>query len=79
MWTDYVKEWLRVHERTQAWLARKAGLSDSQLNHYFAGRHIAGIKNLSRLEQAMGLAPGTLVGLRYQAPLAAQEVSHGNG
>ena len=73
MWIDYLKRWLSDHERTQAWLARKAVMSDSQLNHYLAGRHKAGLKVLRRLERAMDVEPGTLTALRSQTQLPLEE------
>lgn len=78
MWTDYLKKWLLEHERSQAWVARKAGMSDSQLNHYLAGRHKAGVKVLRRLEMAMDMDPGTLTALRSQATLPIEEATSGN-
>jgi transcriptional regulator with XRE-family HTH domain len=72
-WMDAVKQWLATHERTQAWLARKAGMSDSQLNHYLAGRHKAGVKKVALLEKAMDLPAGTLTALRHQLELVSQE------
>ena len=56
-----IREWCTEHERSLAYLARKAGMSDSQLNHILAGRRNAGIKVLTRLEMAMGVVPGTLI------------------
>ena len=78
MWTDFVKTWLAEHERTQAWLARKAVMSDSQLNHLLMGRHKPGNRILVRLERAMEVEPGTLTALRLQATLLMQETGNGN-
>ena len=64
-----IRDWLEEHERSQAWLARKAEMSDSQLNHYLAGRHKAGFKVLQRLERAMDMEAGTLTSLRSQTHL----------
>ena len=76
--SQVIKDWLEGHERTQAWLARKAGMSDSQLNHYLAGRHKAGVKVLKRLENAMEMEPGTLTALRSQTQLAMEGAFNGN-
>ena len=73
--SQVIKDWLEQHERSQAWLARKASMSDSQLNHYLAGRHKAGLKVLRRLEQAMDVEPGTLMALRSQVHLPMEEVA----
>ena len=62
---------------SQAQLARKScGLVKTQLNHYLAGRHKAGVRVLRRLEQAMELEPGTLEALRSQLPM--EEVPDGH-
>ena len=64
MWTQRVKEWLKERERSQAWLARKAVMSHYRLNHYFSGRHKAGVRVLQRLERSMELEPGALTARR---------------
>jgi hypothetical protein len=60
LWTDVVFSWLALNERSQSWLARKAGLHPMHLNRCLRGRKVAGEQTLRRLEQAMGLPPGTL-------------------
>ena len=73
--TQVIRDWLEQHERTQAWLARKAVMSNSQLNHYLAGRHKAGVRVLRRLERAMDVEPGTLTALRSQSQLSMEEAA----
>ncbi len=55
-----IREWLVRNERTQAWLARKADMSETQLHHLITCKHKAGPKTLRRLEVAMSLEIGSM-------------------
>ena len=60
-WSTSVREWLRSHERSQAWLARQAKVHPMHLSNCLLGKAKVGILVLSRLEDAMGMDPGTLL------------------
>ena len=60
-WSTSVREWLRSHERSQAWLARQAKVHPMHLSNCLLGKSQVGISVLSRLEDAMGMKPGTLL------------------
>ena len=60
-WSTFVREWLRTHERSQAWLARQAKVHPMHLSNCLLGKSQVGISVLSRLEDAMGMKPGTLL------------------
>ena len=59
-WREVVRGWLEVNERSQAWLARKAGFSEAWLSRALRGKVKPSARALARLERVMGLAPGTL-------------------
>lgn len=77
-WQDVVRDWLEREERSQAWLARKAKMDLTYFSLILNDHRKAGTKILRRLEGAMGLPSGTLVGLRSQIPLPMEEARHGN-
>ncbi len=54
-WIDAVRQWLEENERSQAWLARKAGLDASWVSQVLAGSKPAGRKTIAALERATGL------------------------
>jgi len=60
-WSTFVREWLRTHERSQAWLARQAKVHPMHLSNCLLGKSQVGISVLSRLEDAMGMEAGTLL------------------
>ena len=66
MWQQIVRDWLEENERSQAWLARKAGLDTTWVYLILSGRRHPGPKTLRKLEAAMGKESGTL----SQRPLA---------
>ena len=63
MWQQTVKEWLGSEEidRSQAWLARKAGCSESYLSRCLTRQAIPSDAFLFALEAAMGIPRGILV------------------
>ena len=66
MWQQIVKGWLKSEEvdRSQAWLARKAGCSESYLSLCLGGRLEPTDGFLYGLEAAMELPRGTLIDAR---------------
>ena len=60
-WSTVVRGWLHDNERTQAWLARRAKVHPMHLSNCLLGKAKVGISVLSRLEDAMGMDPGTLL------------------
>jgi DNA-binding phage protein len=60
MWTEVIEQWLDANERSQAYLARKAGISAEHLNRCLSGKTRIGPRTLRKLERAMGLPLGTL-------------------
>ena len=66
MWQQIVKGWLKCEEvdRSQAWLARKAGCSESYLSLCLGGRLEPTDGFLYGLEAAMELPRGTLIDAR---------------
>ena len=52
-----VIEWLAANERSQVWLAAKAGITSSHLNHWLTGRHAMSAETLARVADVMGFAP----------------------
>ena len=60
-WRELVRDWLHAHERSQAWLARKAQVHPMHLSNCLLGKSQVGILVLSRLEDAMDMKPGTLL------------------
>ena len=52
-----VLDWLKANERTQVWLAAKAGITSSHLNHWLTGRHAMSADTLARIADLIGLAP----------------------
>ena len=73
MWQQIVKGWLKSEDidRSQAWLARKAGCSESYLSLCLGERVRPTDGFLYSLEAAMGIPRGTLVEARideYRRP-----------
>lgn len=60
MWIEFTKEWLFQQERSQAWLARQARISDEHLSQCLCGHRTPGPRTLARLERAMNLPVGHL-------------------
>ena len=60
-WSLFVLSWLNEQDRSQAWLARKAKVHQMHLSNCLLGKSQVGISVLSRLEDAMGMKPGTLL------------------
>ncbi len=54
-WRQKVREWLEENDRSQAWLARKAGLDASWVSQVLAGKQPAGLKTLRAIEDALEL------------------------
>lgn len=61
LWSLAVIDWLANQDRSQAWLARKAKVHPMHLSNCLLGKSQVGIAVLSRLEDAMELAPGRLL------------------
>ena len=59
-WKTIVLEWLEVNDRSQAWLARRAGISERTMSMGLNGIHTPNPRTLKKLEKAMGLEPGAL-------------------
>lgn len=64
---EMVRQWITFHERTQAYLARKAGLDESYVSMILNGQRKPGRRAIAKLEIAMGLPPGTLADAQAQA------------
>ena len=82
MWQKILKGWLKSEEidRSQAWLARKAGCSESYLSLCLGGRLEPTDGFLYGLEAAMGITRNTLVYARrgidideYRRPAVGEE------
>ena len=67
MWQTKVREWLKQNDRTQAWLARKADISESYFSFILNGYKPVSEAYLTNLEKVMGVEPHTLVGLKESA------------
>ena len=52
-----VLDWLKANERTQVWLAAKAGITSSHLNHWLTGRHAMSADTLGKIADLIGFAP----------------------
>lgn len=72
MWQETVNEWLKRNERSQAWLARQAGITRRHLFGCMSGERRISVKTLIKLEQAMSAMPGILV-LDQEAADAEQQ------
>ena len=68
-WQETILDWLDREERSQAWLARKAGMNQNYLSAILNNLRSPGSKVLHKLDRAMGLPLGTLQGLRAQTQL----------
>jgi transcriptional regulator with XRE-family HTH domain len=60
MWKVIVTGWLEENQRTQAYLARKAGINESYLSRCLNDKTPAGERTLRRLELAMDMTVGAL-------------------
>ena len=78
IWQETIIEYLEREERSQAWLARKAGMDTHYLSAILNGLRSPGPKVLRKLDRAIGLAPGTLMALRSQTQLPLQEATDGH-
>ncbi len=63
-WKTAVYGWLERERRSQAFLAREAGIDSSYLSRCLNGKLRIGTRSLRRLETAMGVPSGTLVAAR---------------
>lgn len=77
-WQESIRDWLDDADRSQAWLARKAGMDGSYLSMLLSGQRIPGLRVLMKLDRAMGLPAGTLDALRSQTQLPLEEVTNGH-
>jgi len=78
MWKQRILDYLEREDRTQAWLARKAGMDGHYLSAILNDLRSPGPKVLGKLDRAMGLRAGTLEALRSQTQLPLQEATDGN-
>ena len=74
MWQQVVKDWLKRKDidRSQAWLSRKAGCSESYLSLCLSARVEPTDGFLFGLEAAMDIPRGTLIAAKTKTPLAAK-------
>lgn len=70
-------DWLETHERSQAWLARKVGVTPFYLNRCLHGHRQPSERLLRDMEAVMGLEPGDLVSRRNGGH--PQEEAHDQG
>ena len=66
MWETITRDWMDTNDRSQAWLARKAGISDEHFSQCLNGHRFPGLRTLKRLERAMDMIPGRLVCADHQ-------------
>ena len=64
LWNQVVLDWLRENERSQAWLARKAGVSAVHLCRCLNVSNNPSDRLLYRLEKVMGVEADSLVTLK---------------
>ena len=67
-WIKVVEDWLVREERSPAYLARKAHIQSTYIYSLLSGAKRPGRRTLGKLERAMGLPEGTLIGLLTQDP-----------
>ncbi len=60
-WKSSVLEWLEENERSQAWLAMKAGYTAVHLNRCLHDKHIPSDRMLRQLEHVMEMPYGLLL------------------
>lgn len=75
---DEIQRWLDREERTQAYLARKAGINESYLSMILSGQRVPGIRALRKLEAAMALETGKLQSMRNAERCLSQGASERN-
>lgn len=68
---EVIERHLLQEDRSQAQLARRAGISAKSISRLMNGAP-AGKKVCRRLEMAMGLPPGTLIELQAQSATAQE-------
>ena len=80
MWQQIVKNWLKREDvgRSQAWLSRKAGCSESYLSLCLSARVEPTDGFLYGLEAAMDIQRGTLIAAKTKTSLATKEAEKGN-
>ena len=78
MWKQRIIDYLDREDRSQAWLARKAGMDGHYLSAILNDLRRPGKKVLRKLDHAMGLPQGTLDALRCQTQLPLQEATDGH-
>ena len=57
-WSDFVRQWLRQNDRSQAWLCRQAGHSETHFSKQMRGHRRIDTYDLAALERVMGLSKG---------------------
>ena len=62
-WRDTVRRWCRENDRSQAWICRRAGLSETQFSKQLNGHRQINHHELAALEQAMSVQSGFLTNL----------------
>lgn len=76
MWQQKIIDYLDREDRSQAWLARKAGMDVAYLSVILNGVRSPGPKVLRKLDKAMGLARGTLAALRSETQPPLEEANN---
>lgn len=74
---EIIQAWLTTEQRSQAFLAARAGISDSTMTNILFGHHKPRVYVLRRLEKAMGLFPGTLEAVQAQQALQMENGAGG--
>ena len=79
MWKQRIIDYLDREDRSQAWLARRAGMDTHYLSAILNDLKQPGPKVLRKLDRAMGLMPGTLMAIRSQPELStSREATNGH-
>lgn len=71
---DIIGDWLDREQRTQSYLARRAGISEWTISRLMLKRHTPTSPTLRKLEKAMELPAGTL-----QDIVSQQKPAEANG
>ena len=65
---DYIRDWLEENDRSQTWLARRAGWSHTYMGQILGPdkRHYPSLAKLFTLAEAMGCSIHTLVDIQLK-------------
>ena len=67
-WSSFVRQWLRDNDRSQAWLCRQAGLSETHFSKQINGHRHIDRYDLNALERAMSIPSDYLSELEAEGP-----------